>query len=78
MTQRLDGKGHDRLRLGTRRDGFFRLPKKPNGVHGKAVLLDKPNGHAHEIREPPKALANFIATMQERAARFDPFPTSWK
>jgi len=70
--------GKENIDQGTRRDGFFRRPKSPNGFHGKDVLIDKRDGHAEEIRELPKGLVDFIAEMQERATRFDPFPSRWK
>ncbi len=77
MAQRLDGKGDYRFRSGTRRDGFFRLPKRPNGFHGQVALVEKPFGQP-TTSELPRDLHDFIARMQERATRFDPFPTSWK
>ena len=77
MTQREIGKGHYKFKSGTRRDGFFNLPKKPNGFHGQLALVEKPLGQ-HTTSEPPRDLHDFIARMQDRATRFDPFPTSWK
>ena len=82
MAQRKAGKGNFRHELGTRRDGFFRLPQ---------INCHKDFGNGNDVRRngDPKVgreernsqrrydkFRAFLSKMHERAARFDPFPTS--
>ena len=80
MAQRKAGKGNFRHELGTRRDAFFRKPietsrfREAADHNGDSTFARR--SRISSTAEIPRALRTFLLKMHERAARFDPFPTS--